>query len=191
MSTPAEATLSAEDVLGRLADPSFIPVRSVTLFIAPHDMLERHEQLDDDYLRAQHDISLDSKAPAIAAQIAELEAELERYAVTFKVRALPRRQWTDMLAKHPPTPAQLKQHDRLDFNPETFPGAVLAACLVSPKMTPEQVKVLENGDENGNGGLTDAQFNMLFNAAVSINQSGLTAPKSAAAAAHRRLSAES
>lgn len=162
------------------------------LFIAPHHLLELHEQLDIEYSKAQSEsIAMDSDAPRIAAEIAALEDELAGYKVVFKVKALPRKQWIDLLAAHPPTPAQRKGDSRADFNPETFPGAAIAACLVSPEMTVEQVAVLENGDENGNGGLTDAQFNTLFNAVVIVNQSGLSAPNSVAAAAHRRLNAAS
>lgn len=194
MSTPAEETpISADELLGRLSSPAFRQVKSVPLFIAPHDLLERHAELDREYARAQAEsISLDSAAPGIAAELVALEDELAQYEVTFKVAALPRKKWHDLLAAHPPTAAQKKaEGGRLDFNPETFPGAAIAACLVSPAMTREQVEVLENGDENGDGGLTDAQFNVLFNAVVLVNQSGLVAPNSLAAAAHRRLSAAS
>lgn len=184
-----ESEITAEELLGRLSSPTFTQIKSVELFIAPHEMMERFEQLDIDYTRAQMEsIGIDSDAPRIAAEVAALEDELKQYAVTFKVKALPRKQWSDLLAAHPPTAAQRKAEARLDFNPETFPGAAIAACLVSPAMTAEQVAVLENGDDEGNGGLTDAQFNVLFNAVVTVNQSGLTAPKSVAAAAHRRMS---
>ena len=196
MTTPAEETvppLTGADVLSRLRDPDFTPVQSVPLFIAPHELLELHEQLQREFVSSNaRDIGMDSESPDVARRLADLEDELERdYQVTFKVRALPRRKWTDLLAAHPPTPQQRKMEQRLDFNPETFPTAAIAACLVEPKLSAEQVDELENGDEHGNGGLTDAQFNLLFNAVVSINQSGLSAPKSAAAAAIRRMNAES
>lgn len=194
MSTPAEDStpISADELLSRLSDSAFTQVKSVPLFIAPHDMLERHEQLEMEYSQAQsHSISLDSDAPTIAAEMAALEDELARFKVVFRVKALPRKQWADLLKAHAPSPAQRKSDSRADFDPETFPGAAITACLISPEMTAEQVAVLENGDENGNGGLTDAQFNTLFNAVVLVNQSGLSAPNSVAAAAHRRLNAAS
>lgn len=198
MTSPAEEQVSppkmtGADVLSRLRDPEYRPVQSVPLFIAPHQLLELHEELQREYAKASSDnIGMDSDAPDIGAKLAELEDELERdYQVVFKVGALPRRRWTDLLAAHPPTPQQRKAEQRLDFNPETFPAAAIQACLIEPALTAEQVDELENGNERGEGGLTDAQFNLLFNAVVSVNQSGLSAPKSVAAAAIRRMNAGS
>lgn len=200
MSNPAEFIMpevaqieTADDLLGRLRNPDFVPVRSVPLFIGPSDLIARFEQLQADYVSARSSLtqSIDDSSDTIAAEIAEMEAHLAQYEVTFKVKGLPRRQWADLMAAHPPTPAQRKADSRADFNPDTFPVKAIAACLVFPAMTVEQVEELEDGDENGVGGLTDAQFNTLFNAVVMVNQAGLAAPKSPVAAAFRHLSAAS
>lgn len=50
----------------------------------------------------------------------------------FVVRALPRRQYRELLDDHPPV------KDGADWNPDTFPPALIAACVVDPEMTVEQ-----------------------------------------------------
>lgn len=186
----AGATLTADELLGRVKDPAYQLVRTARILIAPHDLIERHRELDEEFRAASRDESIGNRADGIAEQIAALEDELDGYYVEFKVRALPRKQWQDLLAQHPPTKEHLRHHPDLGFNPETFPAAAIAACLVEPKLTLAQVKILEDG-EDGEGGLTDAQFSELFNAVVSANVSGLTTPKSLAAGAVRRANARS
>lgn len=188
---PAGDSISVDDLLGRITSDAYAIVRTVQILVAPQEIVARHEALDEAFRRSiAQDVSIDSQGPEIARQLAELEAEIEQFYVPFKVRSISRKAWADLLAKHPPTREQVRAESRLTFNPETFPAAAIAATLVSPEMTLDQVKVLENGVD-GKGGLTDAQFNTLFNAAVEVNQSGLTAPKSVAASVLHRMSAAS
>ena len=186
----ADGKLTADELLGRVADPAYQLVRTARILIAPHDLTDRHDRLNTEFARASKDQSIANRSAEIARQLVELEDEIDGYWVEFKVRALPRKGWADLLAAHPPTKEQARLHSDLSFNPETFPAAAIAACLVEPEMTLEQVQILENGTD-GEGGLTDAQFSSLFNAVVSVNVSGLAAPKSLAAGVARRLSEQS
>lgn len=190
MNTSAEVT-TADELLGRLRNPDFVQVRTVPLFIGPNDLVQRLEALEDELESARStSIGLESDVPRLVSEIDAVNEELAQYEFKFKVRALARREWSDLLAAHPPTKEQKKSGERVDFNPETFPQALLSACLVHPKMTVEQVEELSAGGDEG-GGLTDAQFNVLFNAAVYVSQSGVSVPKSRAADAIRLMSRES
>lgn len=178
------ATITADELLARLSDPAYRLVRTASILLAPSDLSERHQQLESDLQTEIEDATTNPAAVAniepIARQLADLETEIDSHRITFKFGALPRRAWVDLLAAHPPTKEQVKQNDGIGFNPDTFPAAAIAACLIDPVMTPEQVQTLEHGVD-GAGGLADAQFNVLFNTAVAANLSGLTPPTSAIA----------
>ena len=183
----SEGDRTAEDILGLVKSTSYTRVKTARIFLPPQDLVDEHEALTAKADAARQDQSIDSNVADYARQLAELEDEFEEHYVAFRFRALPRRQWVDLLAAHPPTKEQRRDDPRAQFNPETFPAHAIAACLVSPEMTVEQVSILENGDEDGHGGLNDSQFNVLFNTCVEANVGGLAAPKSIAAGAHRLL----
>jgi hypothetical protein len=50
----------------------------------------------------------------------------------FVMRALPRREYRDLLDEHPPIT------EGADWNHDTFPPALIAACAVEPTVTVEQ-----------------------------------------------------
>ncbi len=111
------------------------------------------------------------KGYAIAQQITELEARSEAAKVTFVLRALGHKAWSDLLAAHPPEDPEVST-----FNLLTFPPALIAACSLDPIMSEEQVstelfEVLNWG-----------QRNLLFNTAFAAN-TGVDVPFSLAASA--------
>jgi hypothetical protein len=185
-----------------VTSPDYVQVKTCRVFLAPQDLAARHDELSAaarTASRARVD-SIDSDIVTAAEALADLEEELEAYYVTFRFQALPRKQWADLLAGHAPTKEQLRADKRVQFNPETFPAVAIAACLIDPVMTVDQVRVLENGveivdpdtgDTRRQGGLNDTQFNVLFNTCVEVNVGGLDAPKSVAAGALRHLRSES
>jgi hypothetical protein len=72
----------------------------------------------------------DRRAPAVAQQIRLLEQRARDATVEIKVAHIGKR-WQTLLDAHPPTKAQKAKHGaRLDHNPDTFPYAAVAACIV-------------------------------------------------------------
>lgn len=87
------------------------------------------------------------QAPALQERIQELQRQARDHSVTFRFQAIGNRAWSDLLKDHPPTTAQQKEAlqagDPLQFNPETFPKAAIAASCTQPEgMTLAKVQEL-------------------------------------------------
>lgn len=164
---------SITDILTVAEDPSHRRTATVRILLN-QDLEARHRELE---LRLVEELTGDDRfnrepvAPDVAAEIVALEAEIEAAKVTFVVRAIGRKDWSDLVAKHPPTEAQRRTGARLDFNPESFPVAALAACAVDPEMTPAQAQRLE-------AAVNSSQFDTLWAAVLDVNVGGLSSPKS-------------
>lgn len=104
----------------------------------------------------------------IAAQVAELEAEMVAATVNLQLRAMPSRAWSDLLAKHPPR----KDHavDRA-FNVDTFGPAMLAACSYDPLMPEDKAGQLIDS-------MTQGQWDELTTVLWNLNNGGVEVPKS-------------
>lgn len=137
------------------------------------------------------------------AELVDLEEQLEEARATarahsewFEVRALPPDEYDDLLDEHAPTPDQIKKarkthgpKTQMEFNPDTFPDALIAACTYvltqkekdgeplvdengdpvfddGEQLTPEFVKEMRSGD-----GWNAGEILALYNAAYSINAS--------------------
>lgn len=123
-------------------------------------------------------------APAGAAEEAaearakadEATAAAEAATVEFVFQALGRTELEDLMAEHKPTRAQqdalratLKEQglpptERLAYNSETFPPALLAAAAVSPTMTLEEAGQLWNHPDVSRG-----EAGALLGAAFQVN----------------------
>jgi multidrug efflux pump subunit AcrA (membrane-fusion protein) len=73
---------------------------------------------------------------AAQAEVERLEAAVDAATVVFRFTGLPRNDWEELMEAHPATPAQVEQATKagmffgLDFNPDTFQPAAVAACAV-------------------------------------------------------------
>lgn len=136
------------------------------------DLLARHAELKRAHSAAiRDDMSSNAadQAPKILDQLRTLETELAEAETLFTFEALGGQEYKQLRAAFPPS----KDHrrDGFDFNPNTFPTALIAACSVDPVMTLPQAKELE-------GILSDGQFAKLWNTAISVNIGDDSAPKS-------------
>lgn len=169
------AALSIEDVLQQAeSNPRIVSAR----VLLRQDLSVRHAELDAELNTSLTRDALGSSIAdgglprGLADEIAALEAEIESAKVEFKFRAVGRRAWADLLAKHPPTKQQVAADRRATFNPETFPIAAIAACCCEPEGIDEAaVRRLEDA-------LSDAQFSILWDACVDANLGGGVTPKS-------------
>jgi hypothetical protein len=150
------------------------------------DLLAEHARLDAELvetLNVDAQENRDPLGPALAERLVELEAEIEAAKRPFRFKAVGKRAWADLLAQHPPTKDQARDHPRLDHNPETLPAAAIAATCVDPVITPEQAAQLEQA-------LNLTQFEVLWAACLEVNVGGGDSPKSLAAGSIARASAE-
>jgi hypothetical protein len=113
-----------------------------------------------------------SEARQIAEEIEALRAEMQGYVRVFLLRALPRKEWSDLLKEHPAR----KQDAPADFNRETLPISALAACSVKPKMSEAQAGRLVDA-------VTQGQWAVLWQAILGLNGGSGEVPFSVAASA--------
>jgi hypothetical protein len=102
----------------------------------------------------------------LQARKAELEAQMRAESKPYRFETIGDEAWSDLLAAHPPREGKA---DREDFDPKTFPTALLAASAVEPTMTIEQAKRLFSR-------LALPQRNSLFGTAYSANMRGVEVP---------------
>jgi hypothetical protein len=161
-------TDSIEEFLG-----GYQPPRNSVQITQRADLLARHAELNAAHgvaIRDDMALNRNPEAPAILAELHDLEDEIAASEVTFTFESIGRHKYLRLIASHPPT--KKDRSDRLDFNADTFPQALVAASCVSPVMTVEQAVELEER-------LSDGQFRKLWNAAIGVNIGDDAAPKSA------------
>jgi hypothetical protein len=128
----------------------------------------RHEELDT--------LAGDPRAKQIADEIAALIEESKDSTIKIKFRGLRRKQWSDLLAKYPPT-----DPTKFRYDPKIFEAAV-PECWVEPDIDDDtRDKLLEE--------LTDGQWDT--SARRSSTSMGRGCPFLRARYAARRSSAES
>lgn len=108
----------------------------------------------------------------IAEEIEAVRQEMQAHVRVFVLRALPHKEWSDLLKDHKPRP----QDHPADFNRETFPTAALAACAVKPRMNTAQAGKLIDA-------VTTGQWRTLWEAILGLNGGSGDVPFSAAASA--------
>ncbi len=107
-----------------------------------------------------------------AEAVVAVEAEMEAATVTFTVGSVSRHKWANLLAKYPPS-AQDRRAGH-DHDPEKFPVAAVAECVIDPDLSPLQAQQLADV-------LPPGEWNKLWIAALTLNITGTPAPKLAAA----------
>lgn len=113
------------------------------------------------------------EARAVEERMDAIREEMDKATVTFRVKGLPKRRWSNLAAEHPPRPED--KEEGLDYNAETFPLAALVACCVDPVMTLKQAERLV--DEV----LTQGQWDGLWVAVMLANTRRVDVPKSVSA----------
>lgn len=143
------------------------------------DLADRHDILVRQLAAADDDERLLELAEAVKA----VEAEARAAAVDFVVVSIGKKRWTELLADHPSTEEHRLSFGRgLDYNPETFPYAAIAACCVAPEgLTPDKVRELEET-------MTVVEWDRLWGAVLTLNIGArLPGESEAASAILRRL----
>lgn len=98
----------------------------------------------------------------------DLAARVEESTIRFTLRALPRREWTDLVKNHPP-----RKDDREDrqvgFNSDTLYEALVRACIVDPVPTDEEWAQID-------AVLTEGEWLRLVTTAQALNLKGTALP---------------
>jgi hypothetical protein len=98
-----------------------------------------------------------------------LRPEVEEATVQLTLKAMGRRQYEALMDEHRPTKDQRakarKQGVDLVFNEDTFPVALIAASLVSPKMTEDEVAEMAESEA-----FNAAEWHLLTRTAMDLNQ---------------------
>jgi hypothetical protein len=105
-----------------------------------------------DRLRIRHIARPDDTS--VTKELADAEQKLEGLTATlrkpdnstkFVFRSIGRRRYDDLIGEHQPTEEQIAELKRdepdatLEFNPATFPPAIVAACIVEPALTKSEI----------------------------------------------------
>lgn len=101
-------------------------------------------------------------APRIQKQIDKLVEQSGDTLEVFTFKSIGRFSYDELVAEHPPSKDQKK--DGSDFNPDTFPPALVSASCVEPEISIEDaVKIFASPEWNG------AELRKLFFAALDAN----------------------
>lgn len=108
------------------------------------------------------------------ARIDELREQMEDTVAVFRFKGIGRKRFAKFQndPMYQPTEEQIKiAKDRngpgaqLEFNPETWPPAIIAASLVEPELSTEEVQEMWDDDN-----WTEAELLLLLGAAMEVNQ---------------------
>ena len=120
------------------------PVRRTVLIAGDNVLAEEVNALEEEVrrlriteLRRESDAE---RASLLEAKVDELESkkkELQDSSIKFVFQAIRRDRYDALVSEHPPSEAQRKEAEEagetnLAFNPETFPVALIIACMVEP-----------------------------------------------------------
>ena len=125
--------------------------------------IEAYREAEAEARRAASD-SLAGK-PEIPAELVE---RVESSTIRFTMRALPRRQWTDLVKNHPPRKDH-REDRQVGFNEETLYEALVRACIVEPVPSDEEWAQIDEV-------LTEGEWIRLVQTAQTLNLVGSKLP---------------
>ncbi|MEO3922715.1 hypothetical protein ABGB07_02350 [Micromonosporaceae bacterium B7E4] len=148
------------------------------------DLLEQYEAAQRELEEAQKPAtSLAGNGPTgnIQARLDALRAQLDEYAMDFRLRGLADGRFRRLLEEHKPRRAgdEIHPHDNRGWNAATFPGALVKASTVSPELDEDDWFALL-GDEDTDGLLTSTQLDELAAAAYRLSRVEVDIPFSPA-----------
>lgn len=190
------------------AKPSFtdllagarLPERSVPVCLRA-DLVADHEAADRELKKLADRPSQKfsgNGSGELRQKILDLEEQMKAASYEFRFRALPKPQWRKLIAAHPPrfeADGSFVRGDAPGINSDTFYGAMLRTCLISPVLTEDEWRVLigdteehaarleaeGKADQVEPGKLTDRQLDELVDAAWNVNRGEVNVPFSRAA----------
>lgn len=173
----------------RLLADAKLPEKTVPVCLRG-DLVADFEAADRELEQAQKKPSTSlagSGTATLLERLEALEAEMAEHTYTFRLRAMPRHAWRELMAAHPPRKGddgELVIEDRITgANRTTVFEPLVRASIVDPELTDAQFAELV-------GKLTDRQFEDLTTAAWDLNQGSVDIPFSRAASRARRTTSD-
>lgn len=163
--------------VGALIRGGKLPERTVPVCLAG-ELVAQYETLEQQLRAAAKVDSLDSPAGTIRAQLADLAEQMAGHTVEFRLRALPRRRFRELMAAHPPRTDEQGNRlpeDFLGFSRDAFFDALLRESIVEPTLDQETLTLLLEEK------LTDRQYEDLTDTAWFLNRNPVNVPFSPAA----------
>lgn len=167
------------------SNPLLSPPREVSIPLYPRDIQAKLDAYDDQIEEAwttessTKRMGAKSAADELSAEKDALVKSVESDATRVVLRELDQRAFQRLNDEHPP-----RQNNRGDqqagWNRETFPGALIRACMVSPEVTDEQYAEFVEKCPPGRWG-------HLFEQALEVTLGEVTLPKSSAVSTLRAL----
>lgn len=145
------------------------------------DLTRRLQAVTDQGVDVDRSLSEKPPAVALAEQITALEEEMAGSLHTFVMRALPPAKFAELKRAHPPRPDAVPPER--NFNTDTLPVALVAACCIDP-VFPSVEKVDALFERLGQGA-----FDEVVAAAFEACTGGSAVPKSLLASATIRSTA--
>lgn len=160
--TPA-TELSIDEIIAKAR-----PVERTVELCLRGDLSARFEELERQLREARQDeraadrsLGDSTGGREIAEEMERIRNEMRESLVTFRLRAMPPKQWTALRGEHMDT------NGRLDL--QAFGPPAVAASLVSPQVTAAQLDALV-------AVLSGGQWDELVNTAVVVNQGTVDVP---------------
>lgn len=152
------------------------PERSVDICVRA-DLQDRYAELERKIMDLEAKTGASLAGNAEARSTAEAQAELRDKmldaSVRFTLRGLSRREWTDLVAQYPPREGN-EADKAMGFNIDDFVEALIRASIVEPALDDDDWRTLLEDV------LTEATYEVLTNAAWSVNKRDVSVPFSRA-----------
>ena len=170
---------SSKQPLAKIRDKKK-PVRKTVLIASDSEPAERLKGLQEEIRRRKSSpLVRDGKAsPAELSKLSEMEeeadalkAEVEKTAIKFVFQSIGRRRYEALQAEYPPSEEQIAAAEKeglqnLQFNPDTFPFALIDAACIEPEH--EEGELAEELDSDR---WNNAEVQELFGAALTVHMS--------------------
>lgn len=117
-------------------------------------------------------LSKPARTKEVKLSVPDADGTMVEFVVTL--RAIGSKAYDVLVGMHPPTTEQKKEG--AVYNPDTFGPALISACAISPRMTPNEAKELWDSDEWSRGEVME-----IFASSVEVCSRGLDVPFTAAA----------
>lgn len=156
------------------------PVRKTVLIASDSELAARLTEMEEDLRRRENSPRVrEGRAPeseissleALREEMKTVKAKVEKEAIKFVFQSLPRKQYEDLVLEHPANDTQVKEAEKegvqgLQWDPETFPYALIDACCIEPAHDPGDLSTELQTDR-----WNQAEVQELFQAAMFVHVS--------------------